>query len=99
MKNYSLDFPDDFDLEEWIWETKGWITLTINYRNQKFELNFYDPVRLTQTMTDDLHSQQYFLEQNLIVIPNINRLNIEKVIQDLVNHDKLIEILKIKTGS
>ncbi|WP_109441158.1 hypothetical protein [Acinetobacter haemolyticus] len=99
MKNYSLDYPHGFDLEERIWEAKGCITLIMTYEHQKFELNFYDPVRLVQTINDDLYSQQYFLEQNLIVVQNVNRLNIEKVIQDLVNHDKLIKILNIKTGS
>ena len=52
-----------------------------------------------QTLNDDLNSSQYFIEQNLIVIPNVNRANIEKVVLDLVSHETLMENLKIKTGS
>ena len=52
-----------------------------------------------QTINDDLNSSQYFLQENLIVIPNVNKRNIENVIQDLVSHPQLIENLKVKTGS
>lgn len=99
MADYRINFPDFFDGEEWVFESKGWIILVLTYRNKNYELVFYDPVRLMQTINDDLHSSQYFIEQNLIVIPNVNRANIEKVVLDLVSHETLMENLKIKTGS
>ncbi|WP_019384413.1 hypothetical protein [Acinetobacter venetianus] len=99
MQDYRIHFPDFFDDEEWIIESKGWIILVFTYKNENYELSFYDPVRLMQTINDDLNSSQYFLQENLIVIPNVNKRNIENVIQDLVSHPQLIENLKIKTGS
>ena len=99
MADYRINFPDFFGDEESVFESKGWIILVLTYRNKNHELVFYDPVRLMQTINDDLHSSQYFIEQNLIAIPNVNRANIEKVILDLVSHETLMANLKIKTGS
>ena len=44
MQDYRINFPDFFDDEEWIIESKGWIILVFTYKNENYELSFYDPV-------------------------------------------------------
>ena len=63
MADYRINFPDFFDDEEWVFESKGWIILVLTYRNKNYELVFYDPVRLMQTINDDLNSSQYFYKK------------------------------------
>ncbi|ENW04951.1 hypothetical protein F934_01683 [Acinetobacter beijerinckii ANC 3835] len=46
MLDYYINFPECFDDEEGVFESKGWIILVLTYRNKNYELVFYDPVRL-----------------------------------------------------
>jgi hypothetical protein len=49
-------------------------------------LSFYDPVRLAQEIDDELaEGNSGFIERGLIVVPEVTKENIEKVISQAEN--------------
>lgn len=60
MKNYIINLSDDFCEYAWEIELKGCLEVDIQIFDKLYTFNFYDPVRLKQTIEDDLRSNQYF---------------------------------------
>jgi hypothetical protein len=60
----------------------------------RYRVTFYDPVRLAQTIQDDLHfGSPYFAEPGLIVVDEVSKSRIEDVIERLAQKgffDKLV---------
>jgi hypothetical protein len=73
MAGYSLIFPEDFDEYEWEVTSKGWFdNARLNFSRKEYRLIFYDPVRLGQTIEDELQRGEAFFEPNLIVVRSGN---------------------------
>lgn len=97
MKNYSIKLPADFNEYAWEIESKGCLEIDIEIYGNVYTFNFYDPVRLNQTIQDDLDSHQFFFYENMVVIPSVNIKNIEYFINDIINTPYLTSF-NIKTN-
>ena len=60
MKNYIINLSDDFCEYAWEIELKGCLEVDIQIFDKLYTFNFYDPIRLKQTIEDDLRSNQYY---------------------------------------
>lgn len=58
--NCILNLSDDFYEYAWEIELKGYFEVDIQIIDKLYTFNFYDPIRLKQTIEDDLRSNQYF---------------------------------------
>jgi hypothetical protein len=77
----ELLIPDDF--EETLWESKGYFPeAKLVVDSTVYKINFYDPARLVQDITGDLVRRNIFFEENLVVVPKIDR----KALQDAVHY-------------
>lgn len=66
-------------------EVKGWLDgVIVHVQARRYRLVFYDPVRLSQEISDELAAGRVFHEPNLIVVPSVNQAEIERAIRDLV---------------
>jgi len=85
MASYSLVFPKDFDEHESEVTAKGWFgNARLISSGRQYRLIFYDPVRLGQTIEDDLQSECVFFEPNLIIVRSVTRSDMEKAVEFLV---------------
>jgi hypothetical protein len=85
VTNYSLVFPQEFDDYAWEVESKGWFaSAKLTFLEKQYQITFYDPVRLRQTVEDELQSESVFFEPNLVVVPAVTRENMEKAIDFLI---------------
>jgi hypothetical protein len=85
MAGYSLILPEDFDEYEWEIISKGWFGgARLNVSGKEYRLIFYDPVRLGQTIEDELQRGEAFFEPNLIVVRSVTRSNMEGAVELLV---------------
>lgn len=90
MKNYILNLSDDFSEYAWEVESKGCFEVDIKIFDKIYTFNFYDPIRLNQTIEDDLSLNQYFFYENMVVLPKVNLRNIEKFIEDIIDTPYLL---------
>lgn len=90
MKNYILNLSDDFSEYAWVVESKGCFEVDIKIFDKIYTFNFYDPIRLNQTIEDDLNLNQYFFYENMVVLPKVNLTNIEKFIEDIIDTPYLL---------
>ena len=93
MIKYVIDIPKDFEDYEWEIESKGFISIDVKFDDKIFNINFYDEVRLNQTIVDDLGSNGFFFEKNLVVISKVNLKEI-KVFLDSIEGTRYINYLK-----
>jgi hypothetical protein len=90
MSDYSLVFPDGFEGYAWELEPKGWFNeARLEFQGRLYRLMFYDPTRLSQDIDDELQRGGVFFEPNLVVVPTVNRQNMEKAAAQLVQHARL----------
>ena len=85
MTDYRLVLPDHFDEDAATVEAKGWFagaTLTLS-DGRSYSLSFYDPVRLSQEIADELDRTGFFAEPNLIVVKTVTREQIEQAVTQL----------------
>lgn len=85
MKDYNIKLPDDFYEYAWEIELKGCFEIDVQIAGNVYTFNFYDPIRLNQTVEDDLHSSQYFFYENMVILPRVNIENIKKFIEDVID--------------
>lgn len=85
MAKYQILLPDDIDEIEWLIEAKGCFRLDVEIETEIYEFNFYDSVRLIQKMNDCLDCNTYFFEQNLVVLPMVNILNMRAFIEQIID--------------
>ena len=90
MKNYILNLSDDFSEYAQVVESKGCFEVDIKIFDKIYTFNFYDPIRLNQTIEDDLNLNQYFFYENIVVLPKVNLRNIEKFIEDIIDTPYLL---------
>lgn len=90
MKKYIIKIEKDFSDYAWEIELKGCFEVDIQIFDKLYTFNFYDPIRLKQTIEDDLRSNQYFFYENMVVLPKVNLRNIEKFIEDIIDTPYLL---------
>jgi hypothetical protein len=85
---------DSFDDD--VWESKGYYPNAIlKIGNDKFRLTFFDPVRLGQDIADEMKDQAFFITENLVVVPSVNRENLEKVARLIVSTGQISLLKKL----
>ena len=85
MLDHRMTFPDDFDDYAWEVEAKGWFSgAVLSVAGKDYPLNFYDPVRLSQSIEDELERGSSFCEPNLIVVRAVTRSQMEGAVRDMV---------------
>jgi hypothetical protein len=88
VRDYSLAFPDDFDQEAALIETKGYFPgLRVFAGGDEYQPEFYDPVRLAQTVEDDLRHDIVFVADNVVVVTAVTRALIEQAVAHLATSD------------
>lgn len=90
MKKYLTKIEKDFSDYAWEIELKGCFEVDIQIFYKLYTFNFYDPIRLKQTIEDDLRSNQYFFYENIVVLPKVNLRNIEKFIEGIIDTPYLL---------
>ena len=89
MSDFSFVLPEDFADYEWEVEVKGWFSgAKMLLSGKSYQLNFYDPVRLGQTIGDDLELGRAFFEPNLIIVKSVTRSNMEQAARHLAESDQ-----------
>jgi len=85
MSSFTLVLPEDFQDYAWEVEAKGWFSLAkLSASGKSYRLNFYDGVRLQQTIEDGLERGGVFFEPNLVVVSSLTRANMERAAEVLV---------------
>jgi hypothetical protein len=84
LAGYSIVFPDYFDDEAPIIESKGWFgDLVVEIGSKKVELTFYDPYRLIQHLKEMPSEDALEWFGNLVVVSVVNRSSIEDAVKTL----------------
>jgi len=69
-----IRWPDWFDKsEEAIYESKGCFEADVDFADRVIKVSFYDPVRLAQTVVDELENSSQIYIRNLVVLEKVNR--------------------------
>jgi hypothetical protein len=85
MFPYLLIFPEDYEDYAWEVESKGWFgEARLEFSGRSYRLNFYEPVRHRQEVESELLRRDVFFEPNLIIVPLVSKLNMEKAVEFLV---------------
>lgn len=90
MKKYIIKIEKNFSEYAWEIESKGCFEVDIKIFDKIYTFNFYDPIRLNQTIEDDLNLNQYFFYENMVVLPKVNLRNIEKFIENIISTPYLL---------
>jgi hypothetical protein len=84
LAGYRIVFPDYFDGEAPIIESKGWFgDLVVEIGTRRVELTFYDPTRLIQELRDVASRGTFEWYGNLVVVPVVSRSSIEDAVETL----------------
>ena len=84
MKQYALKWPSDFEDCAWQLESKGWFEgLEIVVDGRTLKPVFYDSVRLSQEIADEISRTGFFFEHFLIVISKVTKELMEQAVADL----------------
>jgi hypothetical protein len=85
-------YPDALDDVDWAMiEAKGWLEVTVRWADGERVITFYDPVRLAQTVHDELAQQGHFAEPGLVVVPAVTKDAIESTVTVMAQHN-VIEV-------
>ena len=85
MEPFTLALPPDFDDYEGETEAKGYFPeARLSVAGKHYRLTFYDPVRLSQTIADDLRHGALFFEANLVVVSAVTRSEMERAVEALI---------------
>jgi hypothetical protein len=93
MSSFKLDLPADFADYEWEVEAKGWFVAPLAASGRQYLLSIYDPVRLGQTIEDDLKGGRVFFEPNLVVVETVTRANMARAATLLIESGRLIDLV------
>jgi hypothetical protein len=89
VTDYSLDFPAGFDDYAWEVQSKGWFSdVRLAAYGKQYRIAFYDPVRLSQEIQEEIHRGGVFFEPNLVVVQSITRESMEKAVELLMESTK-----------
>src|SRR5262245_33406608 len=79
---------------------RGCYRATVELANgERFELEFYDPVRLGQEVDDLLSQGSYFACAGVVVIPEVTLKNMEGALEQLVKERFFARLAKLPTRS
>ncbi len=84
--DYSIEYPTDYETEQWIWEAKGYIVLTVHLRDAlggTYTLTFREPERLAQDVAADIAESGLSLLSNDVVVPRVTQPLIESSVASL----------------
>jgi hypothetical protein len=91
---YEIVFPEGFDGVEWEAEAKGWLQgVTVVIGARRYRVTFYDPTRLAQDIEEELRSKAVFLEANVLVVPAVTRVEMEKAIGSVVKAGGQLDLI------
>jgi|SRR5580704_4082869 hypothetical protein len=94
MSHLLLDLPNDDFVDEVLWEAKGYFPgaqLTVS--GKRYDLMFYDPVRLRQDVESELERGEVFFEPNLVIIQSVTRANMERAAALLVESGQVASLV------
>jgi hypothetical protein len=97
-----LVFPDGFtDRDEWEMERKGFVYAFLEAQDGcRYQIMFIDPVRLSQDIEATLQSgQPYYYEFGQVVVPEVTKPAINKVIPLLVDEGYLERHLPVRESA
>lgn len=84
MIDYKLVLPDDFDDYSLEIVSKGWFNDAIAIiAGNRYKITFYDQVRLSQDIQEELGRATVFFEPNLLIIKSVDRKHMEKAIKSI----------------
>ncbi|ANM30465.1 hypothetical protein ABI59_14135 [Acidobacteria bacterium Mor1] len=94
-REFRVEFPVFFEECDWqTIEAKGWLTgVVVVARDRRSTVTFYEPVRLGQTIEDDLSTDAIFFERNLIVLPSVTRRNMEAALDRMAIRNELWDLV------
>jgi hypothetical protein len=88
VRDYSLAFPAHVDEEASLIEARGWLAgVTIQVGDGSYPLEFYDPVRLAQTVADDLRTQGMSVLDNVVIVHEVTVTAIRAAVRQLAEQD------------
>ena len=84
MAGYRIVFPDYFDEQAPIIESKGWFgDLVVEIGARKVALTFYEPNRLIHHLSEIASEETFEWFGNLVVVPVVSRSSIEDAVKQL----------------
>ncbi|MFE2540315.1 hypothetical protein [Actinacidiphila glaucinigra] len=84
--DFRIEWPAPMDEYDWaIQEAKGWLDVTVVWNGGRRVVEVYDPVRLAQSVTDDMGRLGRFTAGSLLVVPSVTRENIESAISAIAD--------------
>lgn len=92
IQKYTVRFPPNFEDEEWIWSSKGYVEVELEVGDPpvtQYSITIRDPVRLAQDIEAEFASHPVFNEPNVVVVPSVTRSSIERALSDLAERDFL----------
>ena len=85
MQSFALVLPSDFDDYEWEVKAKGFFSeARLSVSGKRYRLTFYDPVRLSQEIEDELKRGELFFESNLVIVSSVTRSDMERAVESLM---------------
>jgi len=87
---YSLHFPPEYDAEEWIWTSKGYVVVEVEVESRppaRYSLTVRDVTRLAQDVEAELADSSVFSEPNAVVVRSVDRESIEGAVRWLAERD------------
>lgn len=94
MAEYVLEFPDYFDAYAGEIKAKGCFgDAVLAVSGRRYRLNFYDPVRLAQTIEDHVKKGEAFFEVNLVVVEATTRSHMENAAAQLVRSQEVANLV------
>jgi hypothetical protein len=83
--------PDYFD--DHAWEevrVKGRCpVIAARYEGRTYRLSLYDPTRLAEDVSDEVEDRGFFLDQNLLVLKELRREELEAALARLARSNRL----------
>ncbi|MDB6077357.1 MAG: hypothetical protein JWO82_1104 [Akkermansiaceae bacterium] len=86
-----------FENCSWELESKGWFDgLEITVDEKTFNPIFYDVVRLSQDIAEEISAGRVFVLQNLVVVERVCREAMESAVANLAQSDELRRLISSK---
>ena len=79
--DFQIEWPAPMDEYDWsVQEAKGWLDVTVAWDGGRKVVEVYDPVRLAQSVEDEVARTGRFTARRLLVVPRIAPESIEAAI-------------------
>ena len=95
QERVQIHLPDWFDeLAAFHHEKKGWLAnVPVTLDGHRYLVTFYDPVRLSQDIEEELKQKPVFFEPNLIVVPTVTEEDMQKALEVIVSEGRAIHLV------